>query len=104
MRTPLPLYLACIFVAMLLYGVITLLPSRSKRTAKREKTRKTIEPLLAIISGILGLGLLAWAHIWQNATATVIFNVFVSVWIVAGVVILASSAISKMRKGKGDER
>ena len=83
---------------MLFYGVVSLLPPRTKR-GKKAKKRLKLEPILAIIAGLSGLGLCAWAFMWNDATAKAIFKVFFCVWVTAGVVIW----VVGMRKRKHEK-
>ena len=98
MKMPIPVYMGTIFAAMLLFGIVTLLPSRTKFKKKRKmKISKIIESVIAVFIGGAGLYLVISAYIIKNDTAKIIFNKMFLVCLIAGLVICVVSGISKIK-------
>lgn len=99
MRIPIPVYMGTVFAAMLLFGIITLLPPRTKPKKKRKlKISKTIESIIAVFIGGAGLYLVISAFIIKNDTAKIIFNKLFFVCLIAGLVIWIISGILKIKE------
>ena len=95
---PIPVYMGTIFTAMLLFGIVTLLPSRTKFKKKiKLKISKIIESIIAIFIGGAGLYLVISAYVIKNDTAIIIFNKMFLVCLIAGLVIWVISGISKIK-------
>ena len=98
MKMPIPVYMGTIFAAMLLFGIVTLLPSHTKFKKKRKmKISKIIESVIVVFIGGAGLYLVTSAYIIKNDTAIIIFNKMFFVCLIAGLVIWLISGISKIK-------
>ena len=98
MKMPIPVYMGTIFAAMLLFGIVTLLPSHTKFKKKRKmKISKIIESVIVVFIGGAGLYLVTSAYIIKNDTAIIIFNKMFFVCLIAGLVIWLISGILKIK-------
>lgn len=102
MKMNINVFFMCVFIAMLFYGVVTLLPSRSVNKKKQKtETIQTAEAIVAIILAISGLLLMVFAFIVQNTTAQTIYAQFKKYWLIAGLVICVIDEFKKFVNKRG---
>ena len=103
MRPPVPIsiFWMCAFIALLFYGIVTLLPPRTKTLEGREKKSfKRAEAIISIALSISGLTLLALAFMLHNEMAKSIYSSFVKITLVVGLLIVIVELIMKMNSKK----
>ena len=103
MRPPIPMsfFWMCVFIAMLFYGIVMLLPPRTKAKKKaKKKNSKKIEAIIAIVLGTSGLVLLILAFAIHNETAKTIYSNFVKVSMVIGLLVIAVKFVKRKKQNK----
>ena len=107
MKMNINVFFMCVFVAMLFYGIVTLLPSRSvSRKKQKRKTFQTIDAIVAIGFATSGLLLMVFTFIVQNITAQAIYAQYKKYWLIAGLIIVvidgAKKIVNKLQYSSND--
>lgn len=106
MKMNINVFFMCVFIAMLFYGIVTLLPSRSASRKKQKRNpSQVIDATVGIILGTSGLLLMIFAFVIQNPTAQTIYTQFRKYWMIAGLLIWGIDILIKIvNKGKKSEK
>ena len=83
---------------MLFYGIVMLLPPRTKtkKRAKKKNSQKA-EAIIAIVLGTSGLVLLVLSLVTHNEMAKSIYSSFVKVSLAVGLLVIVIGFIMKMK-------